>query len=88
MTNFSSKYEQDMSQIQLECSAVLDFKEKKRLVLELYQKKMLYKCFAGWVNIAFYQEEDEENENDGSLEHSRSMIRHGEYSLDQIDNEN
>lgn len=59
-----SRYEYDMSNLQLECSAVLDIKEKTKLVQELYQKKLMFKCFAGWANIAMSFSDDESMEND------------------------
>ena len=59
-----SRYEQDMSYLQQECSQVLDWKEKKRLISELFHKKTLYKCFASWANLALCvsDEEDEDGE--------------------------
>jgi hypothetical protein len=54
-----SRYEQDLSNLQLECSAVLDIKEKTKLVRELYSKKLMFKCFASWANlvVSFSDEE-------------------------------
>jgi hypothetical protein len=43
----------------------LDFKEKKRLVLELYYKKMLFKCFASWANQALCVSDDDDVEEVG-----------------------
>lgn len=43
----------------IECSAVMDFKEKKRLVTELYCKKLLFKCFASWANVALCEEDED-----------------------------
>ena len=43
----------------------MDFKEKKRLISELYCKKLLFKCFASWVNVALcVSEEDDQNNFD------------------------
>lgn len=54
-----SRYEYDLSNLQLECSAVLDIKEKTKLVRELYCKKLMFKCFAGWANTAMSLSDDE-----------------------------
>ena len=64
LTYFSSKFDQDVSNLQLECSAVIDIEEKNRLVFELYNKKILFKCFAGWANQALCISDEEEDEND------------------------
>lgn len=56
-----SRFEYDMSNLQLECSAVLDFKEKTKLVQELYFKKLMFKCFAGWANLAMSVSDDDES---------------------------
>lgn len=50
LTLGGSRYEQDLSNLQFECSVVIDMKEKKRLVAELYCKKLMFKCFAQWAN--------------------------------------
>ena len=34
-------------------------KEKKRLVYDLYCKKLMFKCFAGWANIAMTVSDEE-----------------------------
>ena len=39
---------------------MMDLEEKKRLVIDLYQKKLMYKCFAGWANQTFSVSDDEE----------------------------
>lgn len=59
-----SRYEYDLSNLQLECSAVLDFKEKTKLVRELYCKKLMFKCFAGWANMAMSFSEDEPSQDE------------------------
>ncbi|CDW82538.1 UNKNOWN [Stylonychia lemnae] len=55
-----SRFEQDLSNLQIECTQVQDYNEKKRLVTELYLKKLLYKCFVCWGNQALCVSEDEE----------------------------
>jgi hypothetical protein len=62
LTMSKSRYELEISNMQLECSAIFDYEEKSKLVYELYCKKLLFKCFAGWVNITMYESEDEENQ--------------------------
>ena len=56
-----SRYEQDISQLQIECSIIVDRKQKKRLVYELYCKKLMYKCFANWANYAMSLGDNEED---------------------------
>ena len=61
-----SRYEYDVSNLQLECSAVLDIKEKTKLVRELYCKKLMFKCFAGWANMAMsFSDEESYIEEEG-----------------------
>lgn len=52
----NSKFDLDISSMQLECSAIFDLEEKSKLVNELYLKKLLFKCFAGWVSNTIYEE--------------------------------
>ena len=51
-----------MSVMRVDCSAVMDVKEKMRLVYELYCKKLMFKCFMGWINGVMSVSEDEEEE--------------------------
>jgi len=50
----------------------MDYHEKKRLVSELYQKKILFKCFMSWADMALQvsDESDDEEEEDGILSES------------------
>jgi hypothetical protein len=36
----------------MECSLVIDIREKEKLVSELYEKKLLFKCYINWANMA------------------------------------
>jgi hypothetical protein len=38
----------------------MDIKEKTRLVTELYCKKLMYKCFVGWSDVALSVSDDED----------------------------
>ena len=53
----------------IECSVVMNYQEKKRLVSELYQKKMLFKCFMSWADMAL-EISDESEDEDGVLSES------------------
>eukprot|EP00347_Sterkiella_histriomuscorum_P007549 403348494 len=89
MGNNQSRYEQDLSNLQLECSLVQDYKEKKRLVTELYQKKMLYRIFVSWGNLALcVSDEGDESRllmlsrDDGLLENNEGNYNYNmSYSM-------
>lgn len=42
----------------------MDIKEKKRLVADLYCKKLMFKCFAEWANQALSLSEDEDERDE------------------------
>ncbi len=47
----------------MEVSMVIDEKEKMKLVEELHNKKILFKCFAGWANTIMSLSDEEGNNN-------------------------
>lgn len=59
MTLGNSKFEMDMSNMQLSCSMIFDLEEKSKLVYELYCKKIMFKCFANWANYQYYESSED-----------------------------